>query len=109
MSWSATEEIAPRVRAVLSAAVQSGLQLEHVEQPTRMQQFEHLRRLTALLHAKRPPEWVFFSDDDDLWSERRCELYTRQCAAAPSSTRVVLCRRKATFASRECTADVADA
>ena len=40
------------------------------------------------------PKWVMFSDDDDIWSEYRTELYAQQCVRAPPSVRAVLCRRK---------------
>ena len=108
MSWSATEEVAPRIRAVLREAIEGGLPLEHIEQPTRLTQFEHLRRLAARLTG-RAPEWVFFSDDDDLWSERRGALYVRECAAAPLAARAVLCRRKAAFSSSRTIDDASDA
>ena len=39
--------------------------------------------------------WVLFSDDDDIWSERRHATYMREIAAAPTFTQSLLCRRKA--------------
>lgn len=50
--------------------------------------------------AHQPPAWVFFSDDDDIWSRRRYALYARQYAAAPADARALLCRRKACFLRR---------
>ena len=48
----------------------------------------------ARAHAERPPAWVMFSDDDDLWSERRVATYASECAAAAPTTQALLCRRK---------------
>ena len=108
MSWSATDEVAPRVRAVLRQAVEGGLPIDYIEHSTRQTQFEHLRCLANRL-AHQPPDWVFFSDDDDLWSERRAALYVRECKAAPLAARAVLCRRKAAFSSSRTVDDAVDA
>ena len=93
ISWSATAELAASVREVLSRSEASGLPLQQLEQREPHSQFEHLRALTEL-HAVRPPSWILFSDDDDLWSERRHALYARECERAPFAVRTVLCRRK---------------
>ena len=46
-----------------------------IEQPTPHSQFEHYRALTWYARASNPPQWVMFSDDDDVWSETRGSLY----------------------------------
>ncbi|KAL1503755.1 hypothetical protein AB1Y20_012224 [Prymnesium parvum] len=91
--------LAPTVRALLQRAADAGLQMSCVEQATCHTQFEHLRCLARML-AHQPPAWVFFSDDDDIWSRRRYALYAQQCAAAPADARALLCRRKACFLRR---------
>ena len=94
ISWAATDELVPTVRKTLDAVTAAGLRLRSIEQSVPHTQFEHLRAL-AQLHASRPPEWVLFSDDDDLWSERRFALYMAEIASAVPSTTCILCRRKA--------------
>ena len=94
VSWSAEPAVAPLVRQLLAAEVaKGGIRLQLHAQPAKLSQFEHLRALTAA-HSVRRAAWVLFSDDDDLWSERRHALYAEQCAAASYAARAVLCRRK---------------
>lgn len=95
VSWSAALELRQRVRALFAAQSSSGLPLIQLEQPYKTSQFEHLRALTS--SCLPPPVWVLFSDDDDLWSEQRCELYRQQArlalqAVAPPGA--LVCRRK---------------
>lgn len=98
VSWSAaTAELAQRVRKLFATAIAKGLMLTQLEQPTKTSQFEHLRALTEL-HAPKPPLWVLFTDDDDLWSERRFSLYwdeARKAARSAPGANALLCRRKA--------------
>ena len=54
----------------------------------------------AKVHASSPPAWVIFSDDDDIWDERRAAIYACECAAAPSSTETLLCQWKAMLRHR---------
>ena len=95
-------------RCALQHAEQCGLSVDQIEQSTRHSQFEHLRCLT-LRYAHAPPKWVIFSDDDDIWSETRAQLYEEQCAAAPPSVRAVLCRRKTVPLQSRGAAEAADA
>ena len=95
ISWSAEAEVAPLVRRVLDHASASGLHLEQLHSATRQSQFDHLRRLTALFASRPPSRWVFFSDDDDIWSERRYSIYLEKCMDVSAPCRAVLCRRKA--------------
>ena len=95
VSWSSTPELAPHVRAIFDAAA-SALTVTSVEQPSKTSQFEHYRAL-ASLHAPKPPMWVLFSDDDDIWDEHRYGLYWEQARLAARSTpnaAALLCRRK---------------
>ena len=77
VSWSCEPALAPRVRSILATAA-AGVSLRQLEQPHKTSQFEHYRALAAL-HAPAPPVWVMFTDDDDIWSERRTAIYERQC------------------------------
>jgi hypothetical protein len=97
ISWSAASiELADAARRVLDTAisVRRHWRLQHYEQSEQRSQFEHLRILTSHF-ADCPPEWVFFSDDDDLWSEHRHAVYLKEIMAASMETHALLCRRKA--------------
>ena len=101
-SWSSTPELAPRVRSIFNAASTAGLALVHLEQPNKTSQFEHLRALAAA-HASHPPMWVMFTDDDDIWSERRFAIYwdqARIAAKAAPNAAALLCRRKCQLRGR---------
>ena len=76
VSWSAAADVEHVVRETLERVRWPALQ--HVHQPKKLTQFEHLRELVraAQEHA---PEWVYFTDDDDLWSEQRHALFARFC------------------------------
>ena len=94
VSWSAeTAALAEGVRAALGECTHF---LEHVEQPSRLSQFEHFAQLT-----RRPRsvewecEWLFFSDDDDVWSEHRTAIFAQGCRDAEEATEALCCRRKA--------------
>ena len=98
MSCSYAEEICrSRASAVVSSDV--GPQrpwLRRLDQPSRHSQFEHIARLVnEILTSGRYPQWVIFSDDDDIWSPGRVEAFRAECVDAPRSVRAVLCRRKA--------------
>ena len=95
VSWSANGAAAEaRVRDVLGAAGIAGLEASF--RPGRFSQFEHLRALVREAEgAETPPAWVFFSDDDDIWSERRHEQFVRACADAAAATSVLCSTRKA--------------
>ena len=109
VSWSASPEAEASVRRVLAEAARQQ-PLEHVAQPRAMSQFEHLRELVRRAEATgAPPEWVCFTDDDDLWSERRGALFADQCARAPASRSVVVCTRKARPSSTEAVPQLPDA
>ena len=71
--------------------------LSHTEQASAHSQFQHLARLVRTLRAsKAPPSWICFSDDDDMWSPNRAELFRHECKKADASgSTVVMCRRKA--------------
>lgn len=95
MSWSsASASIAEVVRQAL-ADVALPLVVA-IEQPERRSQFEHLRELArrAATTNDAPPAWVFFSDDDDIWSETRHTLFMCACADAAACTRALVCTRK---------------
>lgn len=95
ISWSAEAEVAAKVRAIIEAAVAAGLSVRSHEQLTRHSQFQHLHHLSRA-HAAAAPEWVLFSDDDDVWSEQRTAIYVRECSsAADTPTESIACRRKA--------------
>lgn len=89
LSWSASVELQTHVRDL----VRNRPWLRSIEQATPHSQFEHFHQLVLSLVAT-PPQWLIFSDDDDLWSVRRAELFAKECADATKS-RVVLCRCKA--------------
>ena len=112
VSWSASSpELRHRVRQIFDAFVALGLQLQQLEQPQPTSQFEHYRRLCKA-HALDPPVWVLFTDDDDLWSERRALIYRRQIVAAAERTPFavsLLCRRKAVLRSGSAEAEDPDA
>jgi hypothetical protein len=103
MSWSSSSVLADAVRTQLAASAFPGL--DAIEQPGRLSQFEHLRELTRRAEEGPAPPWVFFSDDDDLWSERRHALFARACARAKPSTVAVVCTRKARPAGAATAAD----
>ena len=69
----------------------------HHEQRVRKSQFEHVASLVAKAkkRAEGLPTWVCFSDDDDLWSERRFDILTRAARSASSQVATLCCRRKA--------------
>ena len=92
VSWSAAADVEHVVRETLERVRWPALQ--HVHQPKKLTQFEHLRELVraAQEHA---PEWVYFTDDDDLWSEQRHALFARFCRDADTRTTAVVCTRKA--------------
>ena len=90
LSWSCGDEaLRDRVRML----VEQYSWMSAIEQPTPHSQFEHYRALTAM-HAPNPPQWVMFSDDDDVWSETRAALYRERVRAAAPLHRALLCRRK---------------
>ena len=71
-----------------------------LEQATPHTQFEHLASLVNdAINRGGPPQWVCFTDDDDLWSPRRSKLLTAECRDTGPSTHALLCRRKARPAS----------
>ena len=94
MSWSADPPFSELMRKQIGVAVAGGLPLRDYETEHRLSQFEHYRHLTEL-HCGLAPSWVFFSDDDDIWSPTRYGIYQQQCSSAPPTARAVLCRRKA--------------
>ena len=77
VSWSSTPELAPRVRAAFATAAAAGLPVEHVEQPTKTSQFEHLRALTALHAAEQAERDARLREA----SSRQLDLLTRQLDA----------------------------
>ena len=96
MSWSASSAVQHAVRHEL-ARVPPNLQAAMVvtEQPARRRsQFEHLRALVQQADAGAAPEWVYFTDDDDLWSPHRGALFLGACRQASPTTRAVVCTRK---------------
>ena len=95
VSWSSDGDsaIQSAVRKSLSDAAARGLTVRAHEQRTKTSQFEHYRRLAESC-ASAPPVWVMFSDDDDVWSERRHEIYAREAALAAPTVTTLLCRRK---------------
>ena len=106
VSWSASAEAAPHVRALLRGYEARGLPLEHIEHKgRRLAQFEHLQALTKRARASRtPPRWVAFADDDDVSSETRFALLAAECRRADDAGRdgpsVLQCLRKARPAVR---------
>ena len=93
ISWSAANA---ELRAQAREMLQIWPWLHAIEQDAPHSQFEHMRHLTlAALASSSPPAWLIFSDDDDLWSPRRAELFLSECSNAPTNLRAVLCRRKA--------------
>ena len=95
ISWSATSDAEACVRQVLARA--EWPQLEQVQQLERHSQFEHLHALVRRVQSKpsAPPTWVYFTDDDDIWSDRRHAIYLAECYRAEPSTLAVVCTRKA--------------
>ena len=95
VSWSSDGDsaIQSAVHKSLSDAAARGLTVRAYEQPTKTSQFEHYRKLAESC-ASAPPEWVMFSDDDDVWSERRHAIYAREAASAAPTVTTLLCRRK---------------
>jgi len=82
------------VRKALTRHAWSGLHT--LEQPVKKTQFEHLRDLASTVcRMSIQPDWVYFTDDDDLWSERRHSLYLQACRDAAAGTTAILCTRKA--------------
>ena len=102
VSWSASPAAEPSVRRVLERSRWPGLHL--VEQSAKLTQFEHLRELVRKLQAGATsaplPAWVYFTDDDDVWSERRHELFASHCRRADARTSALVCSRKARPASK---------
>lgn len=69
-----------------------------LEQPRPCSQFEHLAALVAAASSGgQKPRWVYFSDDDDLWSPARAHIFRTECskADAQGSASVLVSRRKA--------------
>lgn len=98
ISYSASPAIADGVRAMLAEAAERNPSLAVHERPAQQSQFEHLRSLTREAAASpTPPQWVYFSDDDDLWSENRHTLFRDACRKydATPSVHAVCCTRKA--------------
>jgi hypothetical protein len=101
VSWSAASvEVASAVRAVRDATLHAYSAhrgtLKMTEQPERKSQFEHLRELCRSVSASEGrPAWVYFTDDDDVWSESRHALFLSACRAADAPTCVLTCTRKA--------------
>lgn len=94
VSWSASPAAAERVAAVFAEAARHH-PVHCAAAPKPLSQFEHLREIVRRLEASgEAPEWVCFTDDDDLWSERRAALYLEQVSAAASSVDAVVCGRK---------------
>ena len=92
LSWHATSPHADTVRALLD---ESSF-LVHFEQPKPLSQFQHFANLVARIkYIISRPDWVCFSDDDDLWSERRSAILARACQMASPSTSTLCSRRKA--------------
>ena len=91
LSWSCGDE---SLREHIRQSLQYSW-LSPIEQPTPHSQFEHLQKLANACAESSPPAWIFFSDDDDLWSPHRTQIFAAECQSAPPSLRAVLCRRKA--------------
>ena len=97
LSWSSTQ-----VPEVLAAARRLLMSKEWpflfvlTQQAARLSQFEHMRALAIHVASQsdRQFRWIFFSDDDDLWSEQRYALFAGACASHPESLAIV-CTRKA--------------
>ena len=108
VSYSASPVVADGVRAMLQEAAQRNPSLAVYERAAPQSQFEHLRTLTREAIAfPTPPEWIYFSDDDDLWSEHRHKLFHDACRAADKkpSVHAVCCTRKARPEKKEDDAD----
>ena len=96
MSWSsASEEIATAVKSGLASLALPTLIA--TEQKERKSQFEHLKELSKRFTASSAarPSWVFFSDDDDIWSENRYHTFLNACQNANEETQALVCTRKA--------------
>ena len=97
VSWHATTDSSTLRDRVLSTLPASWRTLE---QATPHTQFEHLGCLVNdAINRGGPPQWVCFTDDDDLWSPRRSKLLTAEARDTGPSTYALLCRRKARPAS----------
>ena len=109
ISWSSSPHARSAVHGVLASSSWTGLCTWEQEQPC--SQFEHLRALVrrAQQGPSPPPTWVFFADDDDLWSEQRYELFRRECRNAPVEASVLVCTRKARPSTRGLTIDASPA
>ena len=99
VSWSAGSADAAAVRGILDSNVKPWLRQLNASAPC--SQFEHLAILVKDVLSRpgaSPPAWIMFSDDDDMWSPTRAELYRKECRKADTRrepTAVLLCRRKA--------------
>ena len=100
ISWSCEDErLASAARSTLSAAA-STIAIQSYEAPKKLSQFEHYRRLAkATRTAPQQPEFIMFSDDDDVWSEQRHALYVHEASKAPANVQTLLCRRKTVMLS----------
>ena len=96
ISWSAAS-LALEARIYSSMTAMKWPGLHFIKQQQRLSQFEHMRELVRFVQAGfgEPPLWIYFSDDDDIWSERRHVLYTDQCCKADNDTSIIVCTRKA--------------
>ena len=84
VSWHATTDSSTLRDRVLSTLPASWRTLE---QATPHTQFEHLGCLVNdAINRGGPPQWVCFTDDDDLWSPRRSKLLTAEARDTGPST-----------------------
>ena len=84
ISWSCEDErLASAARSTLSAAA-STIAIQSYEAP------KNCRNCTTAdfkgaRTAPQQPEFIMFSDDDDVWSEQRHALYVHEASKAPAN------------------------